>query len=102
MRNFSSSATQPTQTTNVVNSTSGFEIAGGFKVLNAICDVMDPFTAIQTSFFGTSANWDNGNTRTVAETSQGMHNAATSYDGFSILPNSGTMTGTVNIYGYGV
>jgi hypothetical protein len=101
-RNFSSSATQPTQTSNTVNGTSGFEIAGGFKVLNAICDVMNPFTAIQTSFFGLSTHWDAGNTRTIAGTTQGMHDAATSYDGFSIVPASGTMTGTVNIYGYGV
>jgi hypothetical protein len=29
----------------------------------------------------------------------GLRNATTSYDGFSIIPNSGTITGTIKVYG---
>jgi hypothetical protein len=101
-RNFSSSATQPTQTSNTANGTAGFEIGGGMKVGRAISNLMSPFEAAQTTFFGLSTVWDSGNARTIAQTTQGMHDVSTSYDGFSLIPNSGTMTGTVLIYGYGV
>ena len=30
----------------------------------------------------------------------GFHNLGTSYDGFSLIANAGTMTGTVQVYGY--
>jgi hypothetical protein len=101
-RNFSSSATQPTQTYNFANATSGFEVAIGLKVGRAISDILLPFEAVQTTFLNLSTTWDSGNARTIAETVQGMHDASTSYDGFSLVPNSGTMTGTVYIYGYGI
>jgi hypothetical protein len=101
-RNFSSSGTQPTQTYNFQNATTGFEIGGGLKVGRAISDVLLPFEAVQTAFFGISTVWDSGNARTIAETVQGTHDSSTSYDGFSLVPNSGTMTGTVYIYGYGI
>lgn len=101
-RNFSSSATQPTQTGNVSGGTSGFEIGGGMRVGRAISDIMSPFEAVQTAFFGLSTVWDSGNSRSISQTTQGLHDVSTSYDGFSLVPNSGTMTGTVLIYGYGV
>ena len=101
-RNFSSSGTQPTQTSNISNGTSGFEISGGMKSGRAISDILSPFEAVETGYFGLANMWDSSNSRTISQTWQGMHTAATSYDGFSLLPNSGTMTGTVYIYGYGV
>lgn len=30
----------------------------------------------------------------------GLHNVATAFDGFSLFPNTGTMTGTVTVFGY--
>lgn len=101
-RNFSSSGTQPTQVGNINGVTSGFEIGGGLKVGRAISDLQLPFEAVQTSFFGVSNVWDSGNTRSISQTTQGIHDVSTSYDGFSLIPNSGTMTGTVYIYGYGI
>jgi hypothetical protein len=101
-RNFSSSGTQPTQTYNFGNASTGFEIGGGLKVGRAISDLQLPFEAVQTGFFGLSNVWDSGNARSISETVQGIHDASTSYDGFSLVPNSGTMTGTVYIYGYGI
>lgn len=101
-RNFSSSGTQPTQTGNVANSSSGFEISGGMKSGRAMSDILSPFEAVETGYFGLANMWDSSNSRTISQTWQGMHTVATSYDGFSLLPNSGTMTGTVYIYGYGV
>jgi hypothetical protein len=101
-RNFSSSATQPTQTANVINDTSGFQVSGGLKYGKAIVNLMSPFQAVETAYFSIANVWDNTNSRTVSQTWQGMHAVATSYDGFSLIPSTGTMTGTVYIYGYGV
>jgi hypothetical protein len=101
-RNFSSSGTQPTQTSNVSNDSSGFQVSGGLKYGRAIVDLMSPFQAVETGYFSVANVWDNTNSRTISQTWQGMHAVATSYDGFSLIPSSGTMTGTVYIYGYGV
>jgi hypothetical protein len=29
-----------------------------------------------------------------------LHDTATAYDGFSLIPSSGTITGTIKVYGY--
>jgi hypothetical protein len=41
-------------------------------------------------------------TTLVSQTYYGFHNVATSanYDGFSLIPGSGTISGTVSVYGY--
>jgi hypothetical protein len=44
------------------------------------------FLSTAASFFGTAGG--------------GIHFADTSYDGFSIISSSGTITGTVSVYGY--
>ena len=101
-RNFSSSATQPTQTSNISNGSSGVEIASSTLNLTSVTEVLSPYTATPTGFASVANIWDTGNSRTLSYTWQGMHSASTSYDGFSLIPNSGTLTGTVYIYGYGV
>jgi hypothetical protein len=101
-RNFSSSGTQPTQTSNISNGSSGVEIASSTLNLTSVTEVLSPYTATPTGFASVADIWDSGNSRTLSYTWQGMHSASTSYDGFSLIPNSGTLTGTVYIYGYGV
>jgi hypothetical protein len=100
-RNFSTSGTQPTQISNVNNGTK-HEVAGSSQNMNAVLDVLNPFVAGRTGISSVANIWDTTNTRNVAETSQSQHSESTSYDGFSLIPDSGTLTGTVSIYGYGV
>jgi len=57
--------------------------------------VMNPFSASATGFIGGS-----GGSHGYAAGLNGRHTASTSYDGFSLTCGSGTITGTVTIYGY--
>jgi hypothetical protein len=65
----------------------------GFSNLN----INDPFKAERTLFNGSLTGSFSGNAAGGAN--GGVHSVATSYDGFTIL-SSGTITGSVNVYGY--
>ena len=62
-------------------------------------DVANPFIARATSYTSaysvTSAGY-----ATIGGWSAGSHRVSTSYDGLSIIPASGTITGTIKVYGY--
>lgn len=58
--------------------------------------VFNPFVAATTGANTTINNTDAASIYTQALT----HGLQTSYDGFSVLPNSGTITGTIRVYGY--
>jgi hypothetical protein len=62
-------------------------------------DLADPFIAKPTTFGLTSNNWNVGNENTQFRIT-GIHNVSTSYDGISIYPTSGTITGKIRVYGY--
>jgi hypothetical protein len=57
-------------------------------------DVRSPFEAKYTYFTSLNPN------DLYSQTWQGIHATATSYDGISIFPSAGTITGELNIYGY--
>ena len=58
--------------------------------------VINPFLAKETYFSIGGIIYS-----TVAGAGAGFHNVATSYTGFTILPQSGTLTGgTISVYGY--
>jgi len=57
--------------------------------------VLSPFSASPTGFIG-----DSGGSHGYSAGLNGRHTASTSYDGFSLTCGSGTITGTVTIYGY--
>jgi hypothetical protein len=58
--------------------------------------VLNPFLAKPTQFSGSLHG------STISGTTQGFHNTATSYTGFTVAPNTGTLTGgTIYVYGYG-
>ncbi len=57
-------------------------------------DVCNPFAAEQASFQGTSAGGLGAFFR------GGLMTVTTSYDGFTLIPGSGNITGTVSVYGY--
>jgi hypothetical protein len=59
-------------------------------------DLIGPFLSQWTAYG--AASWA---AQTVAGTSAGTHQVATSYTAFTIIPNAGTMTGgTITVYGY--
>lgn len=62
---------------------------------NLAMDIFDPFLSVKTSFSSMSAR---GGQR--IHISGGYHNLTTSYDGFTLSDNAGTMTGTIRVYGY--
>jgi hypothetical protein len=63
--------------------------------LMALTDIFKPALAVATGrlthFLGDSA---------VVGAVGGLHSLTTAYDGISFIPASGTMTGTVSVYGY--
>jgi hypothetical protein len=64
--------------------------------IDMVLDVEQPFNAQFTMIASTV------NTDTLAGRAQCRHKAATSYTGFTITPQSGTLTGgTIYVYGYG-
>jgi hypothetical protein len=79
--------------------------ATAFRLFNASSDksgfsnlnINDPFKAERTLFNGSLTGSFSGNAAGGAN--GGVHSVATSYDGFTIL-SSGTITGTVSVYGY--
>jgi hypothetical protein len=58
-------------------------------------DMFNPFLAASTGF--NEAGLYDGK---QMECFTGLHDVATSYDGFTIFPDSGTLTGEVWVYGY--
>jgi hypothetical protein len=63
--------------------------------LNVNCDLVNPFLAKQTYMSASYSGQSQGGN------SSGVHQVATSYTDFTLLPSSGTLTGgTIRIYGY--
>jgi hypothetical protein len=76
----------------------GFNTTGAarnYKELN----LYSPKAAVPTSFFSNS-NYVSSTSALRFEISGGYHALSTAYDSISIIPSSGTMTGTVRVYGY--
>lgn len=61
-------------------------------------DVCSPFLAAKTSFSGTGQYMDSS--AVVGFSNSSFHQLSTSYDGITIIAPSGTITGTVSIFGY--
>jgi hypothetical protein len=62
-------------------------------------DMIDPFKTSGTFLIGSVAEYTAG-TNGGIYVAANANTAATSYDGFSIIPGSSTMTGTLSIFGY--
>jgi uncharacterized membrane protein YadS len=63
-----------------------------------VVDIFNVFAAAVTAF-----NYQVGMSYSTASRSfvgSGIHNVSTSYDGITIRPSSGTITGSVAVYGY--
>ena len=57
-------------------------------------EFFNPFLAVNTNILGIAAR------DSVIATSNGRHNSSVSFDGFSLICPSGTMTGSVSVFGY--
>ena len=66
---------------------------GGFSTV--VMDIINPFPAAATAVTWNANSGDYTNNKNET----GAHTASTSFDGFSLIP-SGTMTGTLVVYGY--
>jgi len=95
---FSNSTTPQTPTG---NPTTQFAYENSSINLKGWFDLLDPFAALYTGYngFATANNTSTSGTSESA-TNWGQHYTATSYDGFSILFNSGSCTGNISVYGY--
>ena len=60
---------------------------------------MGPYKTEYTKMFGHAVNQQNSSD-VYLYTNGCMHTASTSYDGCSVTADSGTITGTVRVYGY--
>ena len=78
----SSNITRPSTTDSIVSLTIG-----------------NPFLTKKTIWSGTTS-YNDGATVTPAAAVGGAHSLTTSYTGFSLIAASGTITGTISIYGY--
>jgi hypothetical protein len=75
----------------------GADIANGSRYA-AILDVFRPFAASPTSIVA-NISGTNGVGALGTFSAAGHHSLSTSYDGFSLLPSGGNITGTIAVYG---
>ena len=84
--------------------TSSFNIGASSSVAgftgHIITEITNPFETIHTTESSLSVFYDQTATRGATALRSGLISVTTSYDGFTIFPASGTITGTVTIYGY--
>jgi hypothetical protein len=57
----------------------------------------NPFASFNTAYHGNSSRWTS--TANLNYVNSGAFSATTSFTGFTIFPDSGTITGTVSVYG---
>jgi hypothetical protein len=72
--------------------------SGNTNTLNLNCTVVNPNLAKHTFFYG---HYVDADTTSVAGAGAGYVNNSTQYTDFTIVPNTGTLTGgTIRVYGY--
>ena len=77
-------------------------IFAGSDKTQTMGEIFNPQLAQVTGFSWQGVSWEPATPRAQTTTTnyKGVHNAATAYDGFTIFPITGTMTGTYALYGY--
>ncbi len=93
-----------------IGTSNTYNIAGGntyFIVNNnnvdsnfVVCDIINPNKALSTFIGGHMAGVDPGNAWNAGGAIAGKFTSFTVFDGLSIFFSSGTMTGTLELYGY--
>jgi hypothetical protein len=62
-----------------------------------VIDLFNPFAASATGF---SVDLLRSTSGAYIQIANGTHNQTVSYDGFTLIPGAGTITGSVSVYGY--
>ena len=75
----------------------GYFTTGRRNLLTGV-DVLTPFLSNQTGTFNSAV--DESTPTAYATITTSVFAADTSFDGFTIYPTSGTITGTIRVYGY--
>jgi hypothetical protein len=85
----------------VVQQNAAYQFIGNESCFNQF-EIMNPQIASQTFITGNGSRWESTTPRAESTSTnyKGVHSVATAYDGFTIYPLSGTMTGTYTLYGY--
>jgi hypothetical protein len=79
---------------------SGFYLAYGTLIgAYAVADLINPFATQRTGALTFGIGYLASN-EVQTQSAHGLTSVTTSYDGFSIVPTAGTMTGNVSLYGY--
>jgi hypothetical protein len=65
-----------------------------------VIDISNPFATKNTGILFQSISYDQSGTRGTFETGGGTMSVTTSYTGFTLVPSSVNITGTVSVYGY--
>jgi hypothetical protein len=65
-----------------------------------VVDVFRPQLADETRYASQGGLMRSATSLSIEFNAGGQHTATTAYDGFTILPSAGTITGTVRVYGY--
>ena len=63
---------------------------------SAVMDIYRPFLAASTNFTSTGGIYDDAQVLIY----NGQHRVSTSYESFTIIPESSNITGTIRVYGY--
>lgn len=87
-----------TSVSNNVNSSSN--VIGADEFYCAVT-IYSPQLAQKTIFDAHGVRWLTGRADAWFTNGRGGHDVATAYDGFTLFPFSGTMTGRYTLYGYG-
>lgn len=85
----------------VVQSNAAYSLVGNQSSFNEF-NIFQPNVASQTFMTGTGARYESSTPRaeSTGTNYKIVHSPATAYDGFTIYPLSGTMTGHYTIYGF--
>ncbi len=77
----------------------GSSSTAGFTPVTVL-DLSNPFATKHTSYVSSDYSYDQFGTRGGVDTQGGVMSVTTSYTGFTIVSGSGTITGSISVYGY--
>lgn len=63
-------------------------------------ELFNPFRTLATRLMGLLTGWNAAGANPLNKTVTNQHRAATSYDGLAFTISTGTVTGTIRVYGY--
>jgi hypothetical protein len=63
-------------------------------------ELVNPFGAVKTNYLLDTLDTGSTTNQNTRSFTYGIHNLTTSYTGFTIITGSGTITGSVSVYGY--